>query len=407
MTSQIFRRRLVALAILVLALVIVAILIAMKPQAHRREYQVPPTMVNFQEVSAERQMVTVTGWGTVQPKRSVNLVPQVSGRIVRVSENLQAGAYFTAGEVLVEIDEADYLLSVQQASAQVAQSEYNLATAREEARIASAEWERTQADAGQGSALQGAKPNALVFHEPQLRQAEAALESAKAGLAQAQLSLSRCRLEAPFCGRVIEETADPGDYVMAGNVLGRIDDTDVAEITVGLPLAEMAWVPEPGVGTAVVRGEFAGEERTWTGRVARLGGAIDEQARTVPVVVEVDHPYENAEAPLMSGLFVSVDFQTPAPAGTIAIPRPALRPDSKVWVLDRDTKLRVRDVHVRHTGTDVVILDSGLVPGERLVTSNLQYVVDGMQLRVEGRQPARKPGGETGVGNSATGREHR
>lgn len=388
MTSEIRRRRLIATAIVVGAILVLVVLAATRPRAERRKPSIPPTMVTVHIVDDHQPPVTVTGWGSVEPKRSVNLVPQVNGRVVSVSDNLQAGAFFAAGDVLLEIEDTDYVLGVQQARAQVAQAEYSLATAEEEARIARAEWERTRADATNGSSLRDAQPNALVFHEPQLRQAEAALQSAQAALSQAELSLSRCKITAPFDGRVINETADPGDFVMAGSVLGRIDDTGVAEVTVGLPHAELAWVPEPGTGTATVRGEFAGREHVWTGRVARLGGAIDQQARTVPVVVEVDDPYGDSATPLMSGMFVAVDFETPAPAGSTTIPRLGLRPGDLVWILDQDDRLRMREVDILHTGTDHVVVASGLTVGDRLVTSNLQYVVDGMQLRTEASRPA-------------------
>lgn len=242
MTSQILRRRLVAVGILVVALLVLAVLMVTRPRAERQKPAVPVTMVTVHPVTADRPPVVVTGWGTVQPKRSVNLVTQVSGRVVAVSPDLQAGAFVSDGEVLVEIEDIDYRLAVQQASAQVAQAEFNLATAQEEARVARQEWERAQADAGDGSPLSRAEPTALVFREPQLRQAEAGLAAARAGLAQAELNLSRCRLTAPFVGRVIAASADPGDYVMAGSVLGRLDDTSVAEITVNLPGSDLVWV---------------------------------------------------------------------------------------------------------------------------------------------------------------------
>ncbi len=341
----------------------------------------------------DQPTVLVTGWGTVQPKRSVSLVPQVSGRIEAVSPNLQAGAFFAAGEVLVEIEDTDYRLAVQQAASQVAQAEVNLATARQEARVAVEEWERTLADAGQGSALAQAEPTALTFRQPQLRQAEAGVAAAQAALAQAELSLSRCRLTAPFAGRVINESVDPGDFVMAGSVLGRIDDIGVAEITVSLPDQDLAWIDVPRrpgqarQGSPVsVRGEFAGVQHAWPGRVARLGGAVDEATRTVPVVIEVDAPYAPAgdRPPLISGLFVAVEFASAPPVGSVTIPRRALRPGNLVWILDQDDRLRIREVTTLHAGEDNVVLASGLAPGERLITSNLQYVVDGMLLRAEG-----------------------
>jgi RND family efflux transporter MFP subunit len=382
----------IAGAILIGAFVVLAVLVATRPRAQRQKPPQPVTLVTVHTVAAEQPPLVVDGWGTVEPKRSVNLVAQVSGRIMRVSPDLQAGAFVDPGEVLLEIEQADYRLAVEQARAQVAQAEYNLATAREEARVAREEWENTQADAADGSPLNDAEPTALVFREPQLRQAEASLEAARAALTQAELNLSRCRLAVPFAGRVIEEAADPGDYVMAGTVLGRVDGIDTAEITVNLPDRELAWIQVPRTpddptsgSPVVVRGEFAGREHEWTGRAVRLGGVVDLASRTVPVVVEVADPYAPGEGlpPLMSGLFVAVRFATTPPAGSVTVPRRGLRPDDRAWVMDADGRLRIRAVEVLHTGEDRVVIGSGLVPGDRLITSNLQYVVEGMPLQAE------------------------
>jgi RND family efflux transporter MFP subunit len=394
MTSQVRRRRLIAAAIIVGAVIVLAVLVATRPTAQRQKPQAPVTLVTLHQVTADLTPVTVTGWGTVTPKRSVSLVPQVSGRVTAASPDLQAGAFVAAGEVLVEIEDTDYRLAVRQASAQVAQAEVALATAQEEAHVASQEWERTLADAGQGSSLPAAEPSSLVFREPQLRQAEASLDAARAALAQAELNLSRCRITAPFDARVISESADPGNHVMAGSVLGRLDDVSVAEVTVGVPDHDLAWIDTDG-GPVTVRGQFAGREETWPGRAVRLGGAIDQASRTVPVVVEVADPYGRASdhPPLLAGQFVAVEFTSDPPAGSVTIPRRGLRPGDLVWILDDDDALRIREVTVLHRGAERVVLGDGLEAGDRLITSNLQYVVEGMPLRANG-SPGAGAGGE-------------
>ena len=390
MTSQIRHRRLVALGIVLVAIIGLVVLLRLKPHPQRQKPQAPAPLVTIEVVTDEHPPITNTGWGAVRPRRSISLVPQVSGQVTAVSANLRAGTFFAVGEVLVEIEETDYLLAVKQTRSQVAQAEYALAAAQEEARVAREEWERTSRDALPESGLQGAEPNPLVYREPQLRQAEAGLEAARASLDQAELSLSRCRLTAPFAGRVLSETVDLGQYVRAGEVLARIYDTDVAEITVNLPDRDLAWIrvpqtrDDPVTGSqATVVGEFAGREHTWIGRAVRVGGAMDQTSRTVPVVVEVADPYEREgdRPPLLSGMFVSVNFANDPPPGSVTIPRRSLRPDDQVWVLTEDDNLQIRTVEVARAGVNSAVILAGLAPGDRLITSNLQYVIDGMPLR--------------------------
>ena len=64
------------------------------------------------------------------------------------------------------------------------------------------------------------------------------------------------------------------------------------------------------------------------------------------------------------------------------IPRPALREDNIVWVIQDGGKLAFRKVAVARLGTTQAILSSGLENGELVVTSGLRAVTDGMQVRI-------------------------
>ncbi len=404
MNANYLVRRLVAVGIVLVAIIIVAVLMALKPKPQRLKPQAPVPLVTVLAINTDQPPITVTGWGSVVPKHSISLVPQVSGQITSVSANLRAGAFFAEGEELLRIEDTDYELALQQARSQVAQAEYVLATAQEEARVAREEWERTSGDALDDSELKSSEPNPLVYREPQLRQAEVGLEAARASLAQAELNLDRCRLKAPFAGRVLSESVDLGQYIRSGEVAARLYDTDAAEITVNLPDRELAWVRVPQTAgdsvegsPAAVTGTFAGRDHTWPGRAVRVGGAMDAASRTVPVVVEVADPYKASgdRPPLLSGMFVSVTFATDAPTGSVTIPRRSLRPGNQVWVLDQDDQLEIRQVTVARAGVESAVITAGLTPGDRLITSNLQYVVDGMPLR-PADAPARMAGAEGG-----------
>lgn len=384
MTREIRRRRLLVAAILLGAAALLVVLYILRPRPQRQRPPAAIPTVTYTVVGRENQPVTVTGWGTVQPKHAIALVPQVGGKVVAVAENLQAGAFFTAGEVLVQIETIDYELAVQQARSQVAQAQYNLAVAREEAAVARQDWQRTH-----GGEPIAAEPGPLVLRKPQLRQAEALLTAAEAALARAELDLARCHLTAPFAGRVLHESVAAGQYVRVGEALASIYDTAVAEVTVNVPDRDLAWIKvplspaDPAADAIVgVRAAFAGGEHTWLGRAVRLGGAVDQGTRQVPVIVEIDAPYQRAgdRPPLLSGMFVAVDFTSAPPPGAVTIARRALRPGQQVWLLDGDNRLRVRPVTVARTDLETVVIAAGLAPGDRLITSNLQYVSDGMLL---------------------------
>ncbi|MFO7654824.1 MAG: efflux RND transporter periplasmic adaptor subunit [Candidatus Krumholzibacteriia bacterium] len=389
-------RRLLPLAVLVLAAVVFVVMIRLRPEPPKRPPLVARPVVEVTAVSDTIPVVRVRGFGSVVAKRSVDVVPQVSGEVEVKSPSFEPGAFFRAGDVLIEVDDTDYVLAVERAAADVARARYNLAMAEEEAAAARREWEQirgdspTDAAADLPSALPDA-PNPLVFREPQLALARAELSAAEAALRQARVNLERTTIRAPFDGRTLASSVDAGQYVRAGNPVGTIYGTDVAEITVTVPDADLAWIAVPDgtdgaapVAPVDIRSEFAGGDHVWEGRVVRLGGAVDRQSRQVPVVVEVLDPYRahGERPPLVEGMFVEAVFRGHAPGHAVAIPRAALRPGDQVWVVTDDETIDVRDVRVARAGVREAIVTGGLQPGDRVVVTNLQYVTDGMQIRV-------------------------
>ena len=147
-----------------------------------------------------------------------------------------------------------------------------------------------------------------------------------------------------------------------------------------------------------VSADFAGDRHHWEGRAVRLGGAVDNRSRLVSVVIEIPDAYRRTgdRPPLIEGMFVDVLFSTDPPPGAAVIPRSALRPQDKVWVIDPESRLEIRSVQVARAGVDQAIITAGLAAGERICTSNLKYVTSGMPVQVEGDPVLTGPAGEKG-----------
>ncbi len=394
MSAKTLRNLLFAAGILV-AGALVAFVFVKTGQRPERHTPPParPTVAVF-TVGPDAQPVRVVGFGSVKAKTSVGLVPQVSGRVVSRSPQLEPGAYITAGEVLLEIEDTDYALAMEQARSNVARMEYNLAQSEEEAQVARREWDRVGASGFGGE--EGAEPTPLVLHEPQLKLARANLDAARAALRQAEVNLERCTISAPFDGRVLQTDVDEGQFLAAGQPVGTVYATDVAEVTVPVADADLAWITvgyrgEGGVPVEV-SADYAGARHHWAGTAVRLGGAVDARSRMVPVVIEIPAPYEREgnRPALIEGMFVEVAFTAPPPPGAVVIPRTALRPGDQVWIVDDEDLLRLRDVQVARAGIEQAVIAEGLAVGERVCTSNLQYITDGMAVRVAGT-PAPAP----------------
>ena len=337
--------------------------------------------------------LTIRGNGTVRPKSEIILSSQVAGRVQWVSPAFASGGRFEKGDLLLRIEQADYVNRVDAASAAVAQREVEVLQWKEEQELAREEYQRLLDREGL-DAPDSASLSSLIFREPQLQAARAALRSAEAQLADARLALARTGITAPFDGVVRSKSVDVGQYVAPGQNLGSLYDTNEVEIVVPLTDIEAALVEgiwDAGAGDvethipAVVRAAFGGRTYEWAAYVDRAEGALNPETRTVDVVVRVPDPFVTDEAgrpPLLLGTYASVDIQGEARDAFAVLPRMALRDGDAVYVVEQDTLLVVRPATLlQEIGGDVFVA-ADIDPGEQVVVSPMDIVTDSMTVQV-------------------------
>jgi len=198
--------------------------------------------------------------------------------------------------------------------------------------------------------------------------------------------------------------------VSAGSPLGTLVGTDAFWVEVSVPLWDLRWiaVPRNGEKGPAVR---LYHEAAWgpgvfrTGVVKRLAPELEPRGRMARLVVEVADPLclrpENKDKPvLMLDAYVRAVVQGSRLENVVELPRLALRDGDKVWVMDGEDKLAIREVGIVWRGRDAVCVDRGLAEGDRLVTSDIGAPVTGMPLRLRGQKPrkAGAPGGRPGPG---------
>ena len=401
------RRRsfLIATGILGGAVVLAAVMIALRPDPPLREPGSQAPFVTTAPASERDGAIPVYSAGTVRPRAEIDVAAQINGKVASVAPAFQSGGRVSTGEVLFRIDDADYQNRVQQARANVAAQLVALLQAEEEARIARAEYEgflrRRADDAPPGEA------SPLTLREPQLAAARAALARDSAALADAELALSRTEVRAPFSGIVRTEFVDVGQFVAAGQGVGRLYADDAVEVVVPLSDADAAlipdlWMLDAGDGDtsveATVMAEYGDGAYTWSGYVDRAEAALDEQTRTIDVVVRVPGPFAGGRRvvdgeevadgpPLLVGQFVEVRVAGAAPERYFTVPRSALRTGNEVWALRQDTLVTIVPVGVLQRADELVYVTGSLADGQAVVLSGLQFATEGMVVRTSGDGP--------------------
>ncbi|MHA7838648.1 MAG: efflux RND transporter periplasmic adaptor subunit [bacterium] len=403
-------RWILPLLALAIASAIAWALVATREVPQKIEPVVPSPLVRIQSVSPETRRLTVVARGTVEPRTESDLVAEVRGRVTELSPRLVVGGFFAAGDELLRIDDREHRIARDRAAATVALRE-------SEARLAAADAERRRQLARRGAASAAD----LEQVESRAQVARAALAEARAVLAQAELDLERTIVRAPYDGRVRERNVDVGQFVAPGAKLGRLFAVDYAEVRLPIQTDDLAHldVDLRGAGSSmdlaradvVLTARLGGAERSWPARLVRTEAAIDEQTRMLHVVARVDDPYrlgldegaleppaaepalrtaspEGARVPLPAGLFVRAEIEGRLLEDVYVLPPMALRDDDRVFVVDAEERLRVRDVSVARQERSEVIVDGGLEPGDRVVISPLRVYSEGMKLRVVEATPS-------------------
>jgi len=379
---------LLALGIIGIGMLVAVLFIMLRRPPRRIEQEPIPPLVKVQQLHAKDIQIVVRGYGTVKPKVEVDILPEVSGKVVSIHSGLKVGGIIRAGEQILQIDPRDYELAVQQAEATVVDAQVRLETEIAEAQVARQEWEELHPDTEPSSPL--------VLRRPQIRQAEATLESAKAQLATAKLRLERTRLSLPFDALIVSERVDLGQFVSAGQSLGSAYGIGSVEIKVPLEDRELAWfdIFRTSVNgneaynrkktPAKVKANFAGKKHIWQGYVARTTGQVDRTSRMVSVVVEVPEPFDTADdrPPLLPGIFTEVFIQGKVLENALAVPRDAVRQTNSVWVVN-DGILHIKYLDIVRADKDFAYAVSGINDEAMIVISSLDNVVDGMKVRTQ------------------------
>ena len=381
--------------------------------------------------------------GVVVPLREVTLAAEVAGRIQRKAADCRAGQFVKAGTVLIEIDPRDYQLDVQRLEGEVrqaaltieeideelAQNEASTELSRQQVDLAGREVDRldtlkanriatkTEHERAQReelsvtnslSVLQGQK-RVLTKRRSRLLEAQSL---ASTMLERARLDLSRTRVVAPVDGIVVDDTVEQDSFVSKGMALVTLEDTSAAEVKTSLRMDELSqvWGGRPAGGDprdahdlsdapARVLFTFAGRTYEWEGVLARQEGrGLDEKTRTLPCRVLVPKPAQVTaldrygaamptlppEAPraLLRGMFVDVRVQVDVPRPLVAVPQEAVRPSGELFVM-RDGRLAILRPRPFHAGGGLVAFEegeSGLLPTDRIVISQLSGPREGMQL---------------------------
>lgn len=333
-------------------------------------------------------------------------------------EVAQAGIYIE--EVQEELLQNDESIGLAQRQVAISQREVTrLETLKANRVVTESEHDRALRDELTAiNTLTQLKGQQRVLEKRKNRLAEGRL-LAETQLERVRIDLARTRIVAPFDGVIVNDPVEQDSYVSKGTPLVTIEDTSAAEIRTSLRMDEVArvWGSGSASGDAAPRParrggaydlpdvparvvfELGSRQFQWEGTLSRQeGGGLDARTRTLPCRVLVPDPAgvtaldrygqplgqlpPGSPTSLLRGMFVQVEVQVEASRKLVAVPIDAVRPSGDIWLIRNNELVIVRPPRVHATGDSVLYAaeDSGIVPGDRVVVSQLANPYEGMAI---------------------------
>ncbi|MCK4661178.1 MAG: efflux RND transporter periplasmic adaptor subunit, partial [Phycisphaerae bacterium] len=405
-------RRQIVVSVILIAVLLVGgagisrYLIHSRPSPPTREVTRPPLLVKALAVQPQTVVEPIIGYGTARADRFTRISAQVSGEIVELGDWLKPGVEVHKEQTLLRIDEEEYVSRLTSAEsrlaadqAQLAQLEVEegntdrlIAIAGQELEIAQRDFDRVKELLESGEShprehdqyyriLQQVRSAMQVLQNrkallPSRRaQVQAVCRTRQAEVDLAQLNVNRCKIIAPFDGRIDEVAVELGDRVQIGRELVTLLNPDLIEVPIEL-LASVRHRVRVGARCRLSVESTAGVD--WAGQVKRMSPTASENTRTFKLYVEVNNTGQAQT--LVPGFFVRAVIDGPTLEDVLIVPRGAIQ-QGHVFVYNAG-KAHPRGVKiVRHLLDQTVV--TGLQPGEVVITSNLDALYEGVPVRLE------------------------
>ena len=329
---------------------------------------------------------TVTNYleetGTTEAVEMVQIRARVKGFLEEV--NFEPGTIVEEGELL-------YLIEPQQYAAEVDAAEAELAARNVERKRADIEFERQK----NLFADNATSERNVVLAEAEFNAAVAAVDAAEANLAQAKLDLEYTEVRAPFKGRVGKTLVKQGNLVGEGEATHLTTVMKYDPIYANLNISERTFLGVSDESTRQEREEMREKDKVdlplYLARANDTGfpyeGEFDYAA------LEVDQStgtfmirgiFPNPDLAIVPGLFVRIRIPIGTQEDALLVPERALGGDQTgryLLVVNSENKVERRDVTAGAKHGELVVIEEGLKPDERVVVDGVQRARPGAVVR--------------------------
>jgi multidrug efflux system membrane fusion protein len=363
----------------------------------------PPTPVTIAQAAAKDIPIQVRQIGSVEPVAVIAVKAQINGELTQVF--FKEGQEVKKGQELFEIDPRPYqqaldqaLAAVQKDNALVSQAEANLARDRAQAANAKQQAQRYAGLAAEGVISKDQNESYQTTSQVQdeaVRADQAALNSAKASVVSdsaaietAKLNLSYCHIRSPIDGRAGSLLLQAGNLVKANDTtaLVNINQLQPVYVTFSAPeqlLPEIRHYDASHILSVSATGVAVGSAHatTATGQLTFIDNTVDSTTGTI----KLKATFPNTDHALWPGQFINVVMTLRTLDHATVVPSEAIQSGQKgqfAFVVKPDQTVESRLVTVGQTIDNQIVVESGISPGETVVTDGQLRLFPGAHIRV-------------------------
>ena len=339
--------------------------------------------VSVAQVRGVDEPVTIEATGSFQADESSDVAPDASGRVVATP--VDVGQFVRQGAVLVRLQGVDAGLRLDEAKASLARADANVKLAESQNQLAQTTAQRYASLLATGDVSRTVADQARTEAEMSTQNvatARATLAEARAQLALAEKAVSDVVVAAPFAGFISERKVSLGEYVQPSTAVVTLLKIDPLRLQLSIPGVQAGQIAVGQIVSATIDA-FPG--KSFSGRVTAVNPQISSESRSFTVEARVPNP----DALLKPGMFAVATIDQGRTVRSLLVPRRAVVEDVntssyRVFAVDKDNRARIRVVQLaaRQQGEAIKIL-SGIEEGERVATSNLAELYDGLEVTVE------------------------
>ncbi|MEE9310150.1 MAG: HlyD family efflux transporter periplasmic adaptor subunit [Cocleimonas sp.] len=403
-------------------------LLSSGPAPKKKPFVERSPVVEVVTLKPQNYTVTIKASGIVRAGTQTNIVSEVSGRVVSISDRFQEGSYVNNNETLLSLDKANYKNAVAIVASDVAANRAALTQINEEEKSTKRSYQIARNNLALGkkdvnrlralwnkkliarSALdiEQQKANQLLqkvedlqgrlnTYKSRKQATTAKIEATLARQKQERLNLSRTTLKAPYAGRIFEKKVGAGQFISKGAVLGKLYSTDYVEVDLPLSLNryELLGLPEAFKNKAIntqsypkvmFKNPTSLHNNEWHGRVVRTSAALDANSRQITVIARIDNPFdakENLSSPLRIGQYIEGHIAGKTFRKVYILPSVAVRQNKEILLLEGHKVHIVPVTALWNTQNETIVkIDQALgdLSGKRLITTSLSQATEGMKV---------------------------